>query len=160
MFGRAVPSPELVAAGAAVGLIHVERVPLWAAHWLAGGLGDSDALVVLAALDGTDGDEVRAVLPQALASCGVTPPDTVAEAADVLFTHFARLFADGLVDEREVAERVGEIALKTSYDDGLVRLPLGRTSLFADEWGEHWGQDETVLAAEIRRACAAQLEPH
>lgn len=160
MFWQAVPPPDLVAAGDRIGLLPVERVPLWAAHWLVDGRGDSEALAVLAGLAGTDGDEVRAVLPQALASCGVTLPDTFAEAADVLFTHFARLLADGVIDEREVAERVEEIALKTSYEDGLVRLPLGQTSLLAEEWDEDWGRGATALAAVVRRACAAQLQPH
>ncbi|HEU0101278.1 MAG TPA: hypothetical protein VFR07_03080 [Mycobacteriales bacterium] len=63
------PSPELVAAWAALGILRFERVPLWAACWLADGL-DGEALGELAGLSGADVQAVRELLPRALAELG------------------------------------------------------------------------------------------
>ena len=69
-----IPSPELVAAWLELDTLPTERVPLWAAHWLAAG-HDGEALAEIAGLHGDDPHDVRDLLPSALAECGVTTPD-------------------------------------------------------------------------------------
>jgi hypothetical protein len=50
-----------------------ERVPLWAAHWLAAGY-DGEVLAALAGPHGDDPHAVRDLLVAALAECGITTP--------------------------------------------------------------------------------------
>lgn len=64
------PSPGLVTAWAVLGILPLEQVPLWAAHWLAEGL-DGEVLRELAGLSGADVQAVRELLPGALAEVGV-----------------------------------------------------------------------------------------
>jgi hypothetical protein len=51
-----------------------ERVPLWAAHWIADGR-DGEALRRLAGLSGNDPHDVRDLLGNALRECGVDDRD-------------------------------------------------------------------------------------
>lgn len=62
-----VPSPTLVAAWLTLDTLATERIPLFAAHWLASGY-DRHALAELAGLDGDDPHDVRDVLADALAT--------------------------------------------------------------------------------------------
>jgi hypothetical protein len=80
-----VPSPELVAVWAKLGMIPSERVPLWAAHWLVAGY-DGEHVVHLAGLHGDDSREVNDALRDALLDCGVTLPESEAAAAAVVYT--------------------------------------------------------------------------
>src|SRR5262249_46793052 len=103
-----IPSPWLVAAWVRLDMVPAERLPLWAAHWLAAG-NDGDALRTLAGLSATDDPrDIREALPDALAGCGVTIPDSDAAAAQVAFTKLARMHADGLAAERWVLDKVCE----------------------------------------------------
>ena len=70
-----VPSPVLVASWERLGLLPADRVPLWAAYWIAGG-HDGEALIHLAGLHGDDSREVHDALPGALMDCGVEMPDS------------------------------------------------------------------------------------
>jgi len=85
-----VPSPRLVGAWETLGLLPIERVPMWAAYWIVGG-HDGEALARLAGLHGDDPREVHDALPDALRDCGVEMPDSDVAAATVAFTHAARL---------------------------------------------------------------------
>ena len=105
---RRIPSPTLVAALLRLDILPVERVPLWAAHWLTNGY-DGPALVELAGLHGDDPRAVRDLLPAALADCGATLPATDTAAAMEAFTHLAQLHADGTFDEHSVLIKVDEI---------------------------------------------------
>src|SRR5581483_501198 len=89
-----LPSPMLVAAWLTLGMLPTERIPLWAAHWLADG-HDGPALVQLAGLHGDDPHEVRDLLPAALADCGVTTPPSDAAAGMEAFTRLAQLQVEG-----------------------------------------------------------------
>ena len=53
-----VPSPVLVASWERLGLLATDRVPMWAAYWIAGGR-DGQALRYLAGLHGDDPREVH-----------------------------------------------------------------------------------------------------
>ncbi|WP_326569356.1 hypothetical protein VSH64_47795 [Amycolatopsis rhabdoformis] len=151
-----VPAPELVAAWAALGTAAPERVPLWAAHWLVGGY-DGEALVALAGLSGTDAQEVRDLLPAALAECAVATPASDAAAARVAFTALARLHADGRASERWVLDKVCRIVSVSGWDNAVLDLPLGRIVGLDDEWDEGWGRPVEQLVREIQDACTTQL---
>jgi hypothetical protein len=60
------PSPVTAAALFVLGAIRIERVPWWAAQWLADG-HDGEALRELAGLDGRDPHAVTDLIPSALA---------------------------------------------------------------------------------------------
>jgi hypothetical protein len=152
-----VPSPRLVAAWARLDVVPAERLPLWAAHWLAGGY-DGQALRTLAGLGASDDPrDIHDVLPDALADCGVAIPDSDAAAAQVAFTRLARLHADGRAAERWILDKVCEIVARADYATSVTTQPLGKIFGLSDEWGAGWGRTEQQLKAEIRRACAAQL---
>ena len=106
-----VPSPLLGASWERLGLLPTEQVPLWAAYWIAGG-HDGPALAYLAGLDGDDPREVHDALPEALMDCGVKMPDSDAAAANVVFTHAARLYADGLAGPQWVLNQVWLIVVR------------------------------------------------
>jgi hypothetical protein len=152
-----IPSPRLVAAWARLNMLPAERLPLWAAHWLAAGY-DGEALRTLAGLSATDDPrDIRDILPGALADCGITIPDSDSAAAQLAFTHLARMCTNGHAAEQWVLGKVCEIAARSGYADSVLGLPLGQIFGLADEWGADWGRTEQELRAEIRDACAAQL---
>jgi hypothetical protein len=95
--------------------------------------------------------------PGTLADCGVTIPDSDSAAAQLAFTHLARMCADGHAAEQWVLGKVGEIAARSGYADSVLGLPLGQIFGLDDEWGAGWGRAEQELRAEVRNACAAQL---
>jgi hypothetical protein len=152
----AIPSPKLVAAWVALGRVPPERVPHWAAHWLAGGY-DGEALLTLAGFSGADPHEVHDALPDALADCGTPIPDSDQAAAQIDFTHLARMHAEGNAGERWITEKVNEILDRDGYPPSAIALPLGQLYELADEWGADWGRSEQQLTTEVRDACAAQL---
>lgn len=151
-----IPSPTLVAAWVVLGLVPTERVPLWAAHWLAGGY-DGEALRMLAGFSGIDPSEVHEALPDALADCGTSIPDSDSAAAQIAFTHLARIHAEGKAGERWIADKVDEIVERSGYAASVISLPLGQLYGLADEWKGGWGRTEQQLTAEVQDACAAQL---
>jgi hypothetical protein len=151
-----IPSPRLVAAWARLDMVPAERLPLWAAHWLAAG-NDGEALRTLAGLSATDDPrDIRDILPGALADCRVTIPDSDS-AAQLAFTDLASMCADGRASVQWILDKVSEIAARSDYADSVIGLPLGQIFVLADEWRAGWGRTEQELWAEIRAACAAQL---
>jgi hypothetical protein len=151
-----VPSPELVAAWEQLGLAPTERVPLWAAYWIAAGF-DGESLVQLAGLHGDDPHDVHDLLPAALEDCGVHLPDSDTAAANVAFDHIARLFRDGLTGPQWVLQRITEISARTGYRGSVLDLPLGSLFGLDDEWGAGWGRTTEELTAVIREVCQEQL---
>jgi hypothetical protein len=151
-----VPSPALVAAWMALDLLPTEKIPRWAAFWLACG-HDGTALVDLAGLHGDDPHEVRDLLPAALAECGAPAPSTDAAAAMVAFTNLAQLFVAGKAHERWIVDTVSEIVARSGYAHSVIVLPLGQLYGMGDEWGAGWGRTDTGLRAAIRQACLDQL---
>lgn len=157
-----VPAPVLVAAWVTLDLLPLERIPRWAAHWIATG-HDGAALAELAGLSGdkSEGDagEIRALLPAALADCGAPVPGEDAAAATVAFTNLARLCVTGRATEQWVVEQVDDILLRCGPLPDVLALPLGRLHGVFDEW---FAPGERAVAAarrkaEIRAACAEQL---
>jgi hypothetical protein len=122
--GGGPPSPTLVATWLTLGMLPTERVPLWAAHWLANG-HDGPALRELAGVHGDDPHEVRDLLPTALADCRVTVPATVTAAAMEAFTDLAQLYANGKAGEAWIANKVDEVVASCHYADAVLALPLG-----------------------------------
>ena len=100
-----VPSPAQVASWERQGVLPTEKVPLWAAYWIAAG-HDGEALIYLAGLHGDDPAEVHDALPEALRDCGVELPDPGAGAAAVAFTDLARREVSGLEVELSPGERL------------------------------------------------------
>ncbi|MEU1955657.1 hypothetical protein [Nocardia rhamnosiphila] len=95
-----VPTPELVAAWVALEIIPSERIPFWAAHWLAQGY-DGETLRILAGLSGTDSREVEDLLLEALADCTAVIPDSNVAAAQLVFTVLAHMYVDNRITERK-----------------------------------------------------------
>jgi hypothetical protein len=154
--GDRVPSPETVAALAQLGLLAIEKVPLWAAYWLVAGY-EGEHLVQLAGLHGDDPHEVRDALPAALQDCGVAAPGFGLAAAAVVFMQFARMHLDGMAGPLWVGQKVEEVLIKSGYQKAVMSLPLGRLYGVADEWGAGWGRTNEQLAKAVRDACEEQL---
>jgi hypothetical protein len=151
-----VPSPTLVAAWLTLNTLPTEYVPRWAAFWIVAG-HDGSALVDLAGLHGDDPHEVRDVLPAALADCGVVIPGTDTAAGMEVFTHLARLYAEGKAGERWIAAKVDEIVAASGYSADVLDLPLGQIYGLDDEWEAGWGRPEAKLREATREACRDQL---
>ena len=156
-----IPSPQLVTAWLALDILPTERIPLWAAHWIAAGY-DGQALAELAGLHGDDPHDVRDLLPAALAECGASAPEDPSQdheraAAMVAFTAIARLQATGRASERWVVDKGIQIA-EPYFDRTIISLPLGQLYALNDEWGAGWGRTDEQLREAVRQACAQQLE--
>jgi hypothetical protein len=151
-----VPSPTLVAAWLTLNMLPTERIPRWAAFWLADGY-DGTALIELAGLHGDDPHEVRDLLPAALADCGVAVPATDVAAAMEAFTHLAQLFVDGKAGDRWIVDKVSEILARSGYSRSVIALPLGQLYGLDDEWGAGWGRSEGELRVVTRQACLDQV---
>lgn len=156
-----VPSPMLVAAWLVLDTLPIERVPIWAAHWIADGR-DGESLRRLAGLSSNDSREVRDLLDAALRECGVDDRDISPEvstkkaAAMEAFTAVAQLQASGRASERWVVSKVYEI-VEPDFDPELVGLPLGRLFDLDDEWSAGRGRPDDELRSEVRGACRDQL---
>jgi hypothetical protein len=157
-----IPSPQLVAAWLTLDTLPTERVPLWAAYWIAAGQ-DGQKLAELAGLHGDDPHEVRDLLPAALIECGGPSADLDRNdrsrrraAAMIAFTATAKLCLDGLASERWVVSKVVEI-VEPDFDPSIAELPLGWLFSLEDEWNAGWGRTEEQLRAEVQRACRDQL---
>jgi hypothetical protein len=157
-----VPSPPLVAAWLILDALPTERVPFWAAYWIAAGQ-DGQKLAELAGLHGDDPHKVRELLPAALTECGVLSADLNRHdrsrrraAAMIAFTAIAKLCLDGLVSERWGVSKVVEI-VEPDFDTSITGLPLGWLFGLDDEWNAGWGRTEEQLRAEVQRACRHQL---
>jgi len=156
-----IPSPQLVAAWLTLDTLPTERIPLWAAHWIAAGY-DGPALAELAGLHGDDPHDVRDLLPAALSECGISTPADPSEdheraAAMIAFTAIAGLQARGRVSERWVIDNVVEIT-QPYFPRSITSLPLGKVFALDDEWAAGWGRTDEQLRAAVRDACALQLK--
>ena len=153
------PAPRTVAAWFVLGIAPSERVPWWAAQWLADG-HDGPALRELAGLNGREPRTVHDLLPTALAEAGVELPTTLSHAASEAFGLLAELHLTGQASARWVAQQVEQIVYRTDYDAEVQRLPLGRLYGLADEWewDGGWGRTEEKLEAEVRERCIEQTQ--
>jgi hypothetical protein len=151
-----VPSPRPVAAWLAVDTLPTERIPYFAAHWLVQGY-DGPHVIALAGMSGDDPHDVRDVLDDALADCGIPRRSTTAAAAMVDFTGIGRMGADGLAGERWVVDKVVEVIANSDYSSDVTDLPLRSPWGLDDEWGAGWGRTQEQLAARVREACSEQL---
>lgn len=161
-----VPSPELVAAWDALNCLAPERVPLWAAHWLAQGK-DGASLRSLAGMSGNDPHEVREVLAEALREAGVdgpAPDDLEAvkrgwerSRVALVYRDVARLCLEGLAAARWVVDKVNEIVEDENYDDWVMGQPLGRLFGMDDAWGAPWSASDPELDEVVRTACREQI---
>jgi hypothetical protein len=150
------PSPGTVAALFVLGAIRSERVPWWAAQWLADG-HEGEALRQLAGLDGRDPHAVNDLIQTALADAGVSLPSTPVAIASEAFRHLAEMCLSGQTGERWVAQKVEEVVIHLHYNDDVGDLPLGRLYGVDDEWKGGWGSSVDELKARVRAACIEQL---
>ncbi|MEV1289206.1 hypothetical protein [Micromonospora sp. NPDC049679] len=150
------PLPATVAAWFVLDLVPTERVPWWAARWLADG-HDGEALRELAGLNGRDPHAVRDLLPRALADTGGVLPTTTVTAANEVFRELAERCLSGIVGERSVVQQVEAVVISTHYNNDVIDLPLG--ALYGTEytWDGEWGRPIEELKASVRACCAAQL---
>lgn len=161
-----VPPPSLVAAWLALGCLAPERVPFWAARWLADGL-DGPALRALAGVSGKDAREVRDLLAAALQEAGVYVPDPQDLEAvrlarrrswvRVTYNDIARLCTDGRAGPRWAVDKVYEIVNNNNFDDDVTSPPLARVFGLYDEWGAYWARPDAELEEGVRSACHEQL---
>lgn len=151
-----VPSPEIVAAWTQLGLLPTEKIPLWAAHWLVAG-HDGEQLVQLAGLHGDDPHDVRDVLHDALLDCGVEVPLSEADAAMLVFAHFAHMYIAGRVDAQWVCQQVEQIVIEVDHRGSIRDLPLGTLYGLDDEFQGGWNRSPEQLAQAVRDACEEQL---
>lgn len=152
----AAPSPGTVARWFVLGMAATERLPWWAAQWLADG-HDGPALCELAGLDGHDSRAVNDLVPAALADMGVDMPTTIVAAAGEELRHAAELHLSGQASERWVSGHVQEIVARAGHDDGVLELPLGGIHLIEDEWEFGWGRSPETLKALVHAKCLEQL---
>lgn len=156
-----VPAPKLVAAWLVLDNLPTERIPLWAAHWIANGY-DGESLRRLAGLSGKDPHDVRGLLDDALRDCGVEATDISSTAnakkaaAFEAFTAVAQLHIKGQASERWVVSKVHEI-VEPDFDPEITQLPLGWLFALDDEWSAGWGRTDDQLRAEVRQACRDQI---
>jgi hypothetical protein len=153
------PAPGTVAAWLVLGTALSERVPWWAAQWLADG-HDGPALRELAGLNGREPHAVHDLLPAALAEAGVELPMQLSAAANEAFGLIAEQHLTGQVSARWVARQVEHIAFHTDYDHEVLTLPLGHLYGLADEWewADGLGRTEEKLEAEVRERCIEQTQ--
>lgn len=156
-FGDDVPSPALVAAWSELDVLRTESVPMWAAHWIVAGY-DGENLVHLAGLHGDDPNDVRDMLPQALAECGAAVPGTKVVAAAVVFADLASVYLSGRASEEWILQKVYEIISRSGYLIEAMDLPLGELFGIHDEWDAGWGRTNEALTVAIRKACEAQVQ--
>ncbi|MGF6881379.1 hypothetical protein ABIA39_001259 [Nocardia sp. GAS34] len=117
------PAPGTVAAWLRLGTAPSERVPWWAAQWLADG-HDGPALRELAGLNGREPRTVRDLLPAALAEAGVELTMTLSAAASEAFGLIAELHLTGQASALWVAQQVEQIVFHADYDAEVQMLPL------------------------------------
>ncbi|GAA3781205.1 hypothetical protein GCM10022225_81960 [Plantactinospora mayteni] len=147
--------PDLIAAEHALGSVDVERVPWYAADWLAAG-HDGPALRELAGLDGSDTRLIGELLPDALTEVGVPVP-SAAEAADTWLATLAQRLIDGEIDERTVSEHVSAFVSWHLDLDEIWHSPFTDLHVIVDEWDQGWGRGNQELAATVRQLCRDHL---
>lgn len=133
-----MPSSRAVAVWLALDMLAAERVPWWAAKWLADG-HDGRALRELAGLNGKDSRAVRDLLPAALDETGAELPPTQLAAATVAFRDVAQLLIAHRTDPKHVIGRVAQIIVQGQWEGG-------------------WGRTHAELKAEVETRCLEQLE--
>lgn len=146
----------MAAAWAVLGSLPIERLPGWAAHWLADG-ADGDHLRRLAGLSAAEVRETHDLLADALADCQTEFPSSLPAAARLAFDHTARLCSDGHLTELEAVDQVNRVLSRCDYHPEVADLPLSRLCLVNEEWAADWGRSEAQLVADVRDACRAQL---
>lgn len=154
--GGQAPAPDVVAAWLVLDELPSDRVPWWAAEWLANGLG-GPATAELAGLGRDDPRTVRDLLPAALRELQVPMPRSVTAAVTIAFTRVATLWRDGMAGEQWVVQKVEEIVHHARYTPEINHLPLARLYGLGDEWGVGGGRSEEQLGRIVREACAEQL---
>ena len=151
-----IPSPVVVASWVALGAVTPERVPLWAAHWLAQGL-DGPELVALAGLNEKDVREIHDLLPAALRDAGVDPVPELVAAVRLSFDHVARMFLDGLCGWRWVISTVTDTFDQNDWTDEMYAEPLGALFGVEDELVGGWGRPVEEIEVAVREACEQQV---
>ncbi|ASO20122.1 hypothetical protein FHR81_000195 [Actinoalloteichus hoggarensis] len=151
------PPPMQVAAWWVLDLLAAERVPWWAAEWLAQG-HDGPCLRELAGLGADDTRRSRDLLPAVFDEIAVVPPATMLDAAEVCFHHLARLCLDGRVDERWVAGVVDQVLCAVDFADDVYEQPLAGAFGVDEAWDDDWAGVASELRVLVRDACAAQLD--
>ncbi|APU14678.1 MULTISPECIES: hypothetical protein [Actinoalloteichus] len=137
-------------------LLAAERVPWWAAEWLAQG-HDGPCLRELAGLGAQDTRQTRDLLPAVFAELSIRPPQTVITAAEVCFGYLARLCLEGRADERWVAGIVDQVLCSADFADEVYEQPLAGAFGVDEAWDDGWAGPTSELRVLVRDACAAQL---
>jgi hypothetical protein len=144
-------TPQIVAAEYALGNLDVERVPWYAAHWLAEGW-DGSLLRELAGLDHTEPRHIGDLLPRVLAEIGVPIPSR-GEAADAWLDRLVHRLFHGEVDERTLSEQASAFVSWNLDLDAIWRTPFTDLHVLVDEWDQGWGRGNQELATMVRQLC-------
>jgi hypothetical protein len=144
-----------VAAEYVLGSLDTERVPWYAADWLAEGY-DGTSLRELAGLDDTEPRRIADLLPAALAEMKVSMP-TPGEAADEWFDRVATRLLDRQISEREASQVTSAFVSWNLHIDEIWRTPFTDLHIMVDEWDQPWGRSNAELAAEVRQLCTHHL---
>lgn len=142
----------------ALDLVRSESVPMWASWWLVDGL-DGEHLRELAGLSGRDPVDVGDALRRSLAELGVVTPG-ISDACDEVFTFEAGRCLRHETTEEHLVEVVERVARASGYLKDVYDTPVGQLYGMDDEWEGGWGRTVAELRAEVRNACATQLEDH
>lgn len=144
-----VPGPELVAAWQKLDLLTVDRLPVWAAHWIAAG-HDGSALVELAGR--SEGDPVLDLVEPALQDCGFSGP-TMHDARRTAFSAVAAVMLAGHIDEFQVALEYSQIMVAgDGWTDPEGEPTLLRLFDLDDDW-RHGNRSIAELRATVRDVC-------
>ncbi|MDX6744981.1 hypothetical protein [Actinocorallia sp. A-T 12471] len=138
-------------------MAYVERLPWWAAQWLADGF-DGTAVRELAGLDASDPHEIHDLIPGAFKDMAIPIPTSL-DAAQTVFHNIARRFTTGTLNERDVAREVQQICMLNGHPASFAQLPLGELDTVHDEWEGPYGRPPTELKALIHQKCTEHLTP-
>ncbi|ROO86921.1 hypothetical protein EDD29_4505 [Actinocorallia herbida] len=154
--GDQIPPPVLVAAWFKIGDLATERVPFWAAHWIADGM-DGEALAILAGMDGSDPHEVRDLLPAALADTRTAVPHEISDAVTIVYRDLARLHLADKISARELIFKVAELIENAHPARDYLDQPLGAANGLDYEWTCDHCRTPEELTKIVHGACLAQV---
>jgi hypothetical protein len=147
------PTREYAAALWVLGVLPVDRVPWWAAEWLARG-DDTDAIAELAGLNAQYPREIHDLLPAVFPA----PPDLNAAFGTVL-TRIARRYLAGELTARHVVDEVRELDTSDQPLSDVHYEAVDRVEYLADPRYGRWtpAQFADHIERTVRAACEAQV---
>ncbi len=104
-----------------------------------------------------DTDEIRALLPVVAGEMRCAVPETVTEAAQVIFDALASEWSANAISDSDVAAYADRVVFLSWESPSVLEMPLGAIYGVADFLHADWGPPKSELMAKVRQACADQL---